>query len=238
MKLAVVFIGTNKYLNFLPSWYKACEKFLAPKTEKQYFVFTDGEIEGMPENVNAFSQEHLPWPYITLKRWNTILKASTPLEQFDYVLFLDADMRIVSEVSEEDLFTNKKFIGVHHPCHALGMHPHTQFPGAFETNPQSLASITEEDDVSTYWQGCLWGGRVPYVIDMIRELDRRTMNDLDRDVIAVWHDESQMNKFFIENKEDVHTLGPQYAYPECFSDHCEFDSVIVHLAKDNSKYQV
>ena len=73
---------------------------------------------------------------------------------------------------------------------------------------------------------------------MIRELDRRTMNDLDRDVIAVWHDESQMNKFFIENKEDVHTLGPQYAYPECFSDHCEFDSVIVHLAKDNSKYQV
>jgi hypothetical protein len=238
MKLAVVFIGTNKYLNFLPSWYNACEKFLTPKTEKQYFVFTDGEIEGMPENVNAFSQEHLPWPYITLKRWDTILKARTPLEQFDYVLFLDADMRVVSEVSEEDLFTNKKFIGVHHPCHAMGMNPHTQFPGAFETNPQSLASITEEDDVSTYWQGCLWGGRVPYVIDMIKELDRRTMDDLDRDVIAVWHDESQMNKFFIENKEDVHTLGPQYAYPECFSDYCEFDSVIVHLAKDNSKYQV
>jgi len=238
MKLAVVFIGTNKYLNFLPSWYKACEKYLAPKTEKQYFVFTDGEIEGMPENVNAFSQEHLPWPYITLKRWDTILKASTPLEQFDYVLFLDADMRVVAEVTEEDLFTDKKYIGVHHPCHAMGMHPHTEFPGAFETNPQSLASVTEDDDVSTYWQGCLWGGRVPYVIDMIKELDRRTMDDLDRDVIAVWHDESQMNKFFIENKEDVHTLGPQYAYPECFSDHCEFDSVIVHLAKDNSKYQV
>jgi len=76
------------------------------------------------------------------------------------------------------------------------------------------------------------------VIDMITELDRRTKDDLDRDVIAVWHDESQMNKFFIENKEDVHTLGPQYAYPECFSGFCEFDPVVVHLAKDNSKYQV
>ena len=61
MKLAVIFIGTSKYLNFLPTWYEGCEKYLAPNTDKQYFVFTDGEIEGMPDNVNAFSQEHLPW---------------------------------------------------------------------------------------------------------------------------------------------------------------------------------
>ena len=33
------------------------------------------------------------------------------------------------------------------------------------------------------------------VIDMIEELDRRTQDDLKRDVIAKWHDESQMNKF-------------------------------------------
>ena len=152
MKLAVVFIGTNKYLNFLPTWHEACEKYLAPKTEKQYFVFTDGELQDVPDNIINFYQEHLPWPYITLKRWDTILKAKDVLEQFDYVLFLDADMRVVAEVTEEDLFTDKKFIGVHHPCHALGMQPHTQFPGAFETNPESLASISEEDDITTYWQ--------------------------------------------------------------------------------------
>jgi len=238
MKLAVVFIGTNKYLDFLPTCYEGCEKYLATKTEKSYFVFTDGELQGVPDNIVHYEQEHLEWPYITLERWGTILKAEDKLKEFDYVLFLDADMRVVAEVSEEDLFTDKKYIGVHHPCHALGMNPHTSFPGAFETNPESLASITEDDDITTYWQGCLWGGRVPYVIDMITELDRRTKDDLDRDVIAVWHDESQMNKFFIENKEDVHTLGPQYAYPECFSGFCEFDPVVVHLAKDNSKYQV
>ena len=237
MKLAVIFIGTGKYLNFLPTWYESCEKYLAPNTDKTYFAFTDGELEGLPDNIHPFSQEHLPWLYITLYRFGTILKVKEALEQFDYVLFLDADMRIVDTVSEEELFTDKKFIGVHHPCHFLKMNPHTQYPGAFETDPRSCAAISEEDDISTYWQGCLWGGKAPFVIDMMKELHRRTVEDEERQVIAVWHDESQMNKFFIENKSEVHTLGPQYAYPEVFAGYCEFDPVIVHLAKDNSKYQ-
>jgi len=237
MKLAVIFIGTGKYLNFLPTWYESCEKYLAPNTDKTYFAFTDGELEGLPDNIHPFSQEHLPWPYITLYRFGTILKVKEALEQFDYVLFLDADMRIVDTVSEEELITDKKFIGVHHPCHFLKMNPHTQYPGAFETDPRSCAAISEDDDISTYWQGCLWGGKVPFVIDMMKELHRRTVEDEERQVIAVWHDESQMNKFFIENKSEVHTLGPQYAYPEVFAGYCEFDPVIVHLAKDNSKYQ-
>ena len=147
-------------------------------------------------------------------------------------------MILVDEVKPEDIFTDKLFMGVHHPCHFLGMNPHTQYPGAFETNPKSRAAITEDDDISTYWQGCLWGGKVPEVIGMMAELDRRTKDDETRDTIAVWHDESQMNKFFVENKDDVHTLGPQFAFPECFKAFCKFDPVIVHRAKDNSTYQV
>ena len=78
---------------------------------------------------------------------------------------------------------------------------------------------------------------MPYVLDMIEELTERTQDDLDRDVIAKWHDESQMNKFFAERREDVHVMGPQYAYPEVFANSCSFEPFIVHLAKDNSKYQ-
>ena len=60
MKLAVLFIGTNKYANFLPSWYESCEKYLVPKVEKKYFVFTDGELQGTPDNIVPYYQEHLP----------------------------------------------------------------------------------------------------------------------------------------------------------------------------------
>ena len=83
----------------------------------------------------------------------------------------------------------------------------------------------------------MWGGKVPYVLEMIDELSKRTQDDLNRDVIAQWHDESQMNKFFSERREDVHVMGPEYAYPEVFSQYCNFEPKIVHLAKDNSKYQ-
>ena len=134
-------------------------------------------------------------------------------------------------------FTDKPLFGVHHPCHALEMEPHNQYPGAFETDVKSRAHVTESDDTTMYWQGCLWGGKIPEVCAMIDELIERTNLDLKDGIVAKWHDESHINKYFIENKDKVHTLGPQYAFPEVFANHCHFSPKIVHLAKDNSKYQ-
>ena len=77
---------------------------------------------------------------------------------------------------------------------------------------------------------------MPEVIDMMKELDRRTQDDLKRDVIAKWHDESQMNKFFSERRLDVKVLPPAFAFPEAFASHCQFEPNIVPVSKDNSKY--
>jgi len=238
MNLSVIFIGTGKYLNFLPKWYESCEKYLVPNINKQYYVFTDGELNDVPKNITMFNQEHLSWPYITLLRFDTILKAEELLSKSDWIIFLDADMLPIAEVTEEDLFTDKKYIGVHHPCHFMGMNPHTKFPGTRETNKESLACVSEEDDNSIYFQGCFWGGKVPEVIDMVKELDRRIQEDLKKEIIAVWHDESHMNKFFSERMDDVHVLEPSFAYPESFSQYCTFEPKVIHLSKDNSVYQV
>ena len=237
MNVAIIFIGTNKYLNFLPSWHESCEKYLFANVEKQYFVFTDGELNSPPENINFYFQEHLSWPYVTLLRFNTILKAKEELENFDWIIFLDADMLIVKEIKAEEFFTEKPYIGVHHPCHFMNMNPHNKFPGAFETNKNSTACISEGDDTSVYFQGCLWGGKVLQIIEMMEELDKRIQKDLKNDVIAIWHDESHMNKFFAERRNDIHVLPPSYAYPEIFSQSCNFEPKIIHLAKNNSEYQ-
>ena len=75
MTVAVVFIGTEKYLDFLPSWYERCEENFLPGVEKKYLVFTDGDVPEAPDNAIVYKQEHLEWPYITLYRFKIIEKA-------------------------------------------------------------------------------------------------------------------------------------------------------------------
>jgi hypothetical protein len=238
MKVAICFIGTGKYLNFLPKYYENIQEYFLPNSEKTFLVFTDGEGD-FPEDVKVYSQEHLEWPYITLTRFEIIQKAKEEIAKNDWFVFIDADALVVDTIAEEEFFNDKKpFFGVHHPCQFLQMPPHNEYPGAFETNPLSLSHISQTDDLSVYYQGCLWGGKVPDVLEMIEELSNRVNKDLDNNVIAVWHDESHINKFFIEQKENVNVLGPEYAYPEVFSDYCKFEPKIVHLAKNNSKYHV
>ena len=186
MKVAVVFIGTDKYLNFLPTWYERCEEFFLPGVDKKYLIFTDGSVPESPDNSIVYHQEHLDWPYITLYRFRILEKAKKDIKDCDWLIFIDADMAVVDTVEPEDLFDESKpYIGVHHPCHFLKFPPHDKPPGAFETNPLSLAKISEEYDHSIYWQGCLWGGRIPEVFDLMKELDRRTTIDEKNNVIAV-----------------------------------------------------
>lgn len=238
MKIAVCFIGTGKYLNFLPQYYQNIHKYFLPNDEKTFLVFTDGEGD-FPEDVKLYYQEHLEWPYITLNRFKIILKAEDEIKKHDWFVFIDADALVVSSISSEEFFNDSKlYFGVHHPCHFLKMTPHDKFPGSLETNPSSNACVAENSNFSVYYQGCVWGGKVPEVLNLIKELNLRIQDDLSRNVIATWHDESHLNKYFIENSEFVNTLGSEYAYPEVFSEYCEFEPKIVHLSKDNSEYQL
>ena len=236
MKVAITFIGTNKYLDFLPRYYENIKQYFLPNTEKIFLVFTDGDGD-FPDDVKVFEQEHLEWPYITLKRFEILNKAREEIKDCDYLVFIDADALVVDKITEKEFITDKPLFGVHHPCHYMKMPPHLQGTGAYETNENSEAYF----DVSTlppvYWQGCFWGGKVPSALAMIDELEARVNRDLEKDVVAVWHDETQINKYFFEREFDVHTFGPEYAYPEVFDEHCNFEPKIVHLAKYNSKYQ-
>lgn len=233
MKVAIIFIGTSKYINFLPLYYEKCEENFLINTNKTYFVFTDGEVSDPPENVLIYQQEHLEWPFITLKRFEIINNAKKELNEFDVIVFMDADTLVVDRVTEEDFFDNMNLFGVHHPCHYMKMPPHNEPPGAFETNPESTAFT---DDYSTYFQGCFWGGKVPLVFDLIDQLEGNVNIDLDNNIIAVWHDESHLNAYFAKHKDNVKVFGPEYAYPEVFSQYCDFTPKIVHLAKNNSQY--
>jgi hypothetical protein len=234
MKIAVCFIGTSSYINFFPEYYRSCEKYLLPGHEKLYLVFTDQPML-TTDNVKVFPIVHKKYPYITLERWHALNMAREQIKDCDALFYIDADAKPVDTITPEDLFVpGKPYIGVHHSLHYLGLI--TEYPGSFDVNPQSHACVTPDMDSSIYYQGCVWGCAVPEIFHMLDTLQSRTDDDASRNVMAVWFDESHLNKFLIERKHQVHTLGPSYCYPEPDSARCNFPAKILHQGKDNNYF--
>jgi Glycosyltransferase family 6 len=225
-KVAICFIGTSKYINFFPAWHQHVQANLFPGVDKTSFVFTDADMPEQPD-VRVYHTDHIKWPYITLYRFHIIQKALTELKLYDYFLFLDADMLVVSEVDLHEVFDPETpFTGV--------MHPYQPF-GSLEFRPQSLACM-EGQDMSVYFQGCLWGGRmIPEVYDMLFELSDRVTKDECNNIMAIYHDESHLNRYYSERRHLVKVLPEQFAYP---GDQMSYPGParILHQTKDHSHF--
>tara|TARA_B100000287_G_scaffold428515_1_gene480068 strand:- start:77 stop:847 length:771 start_codon:yes stop_codon:yes gene_type:complete len=247
-KIALTFWGTQKYLDFLPQWYGRLEKYFLPNDpdgdgdyyvdlEKHYFVFTDGELNDAPDNVTKMPIPHYGFPTTYHKTFEEMLKLEDKVADYDWLVSVDADLYAWEMIQYMDFFDDsKKYFGVHHPCHKVGFRPHSQSPGAYDVNPLSNAYIDDSImDMSIYYQGCLWGGKIPYVFDMMRQIDKWTKEDVEKDVQARFYEESYMNKWFLTHREETHTVPPDYAYPEMFKDYCQFPNKMMHLAKDNKE---
>lgn len=238
MKVAIIFIGTAKYLEFLPAFYDNSERYLFPNVEKQYYVFTDGDLKGAPDNVTPIYQENWGFPKINLMTYEIMENSWDKISECTHLLFLDADALPVTEISFDELFgSGKPLFCVHHPCHYLKMAPNDKFPGSFDTNPESTACVKEGESFDIYWQSCVWGGTIDECEKLVTTLAENNRIDDKNGVMALWHDESQINRYFLDNPEKIHTLHPQYAYPELFKQMIDWEPKIVHLAKENSEYQ-
>ena len=234
MKIAIVFIGTSKYADFFDGYKSAIDKYFLTDHKKEFFVFTDQPENDvfLHENVTVKEINHVGWPWITLHRFKFMSMIQEYLIKFDYVFFMDADLWPCSKIGDDILSHGKPLIGVQHPGF-LGK------IGTYETNTLSRANIFDGYyDLTVYRQGCFWGGKAKDIIDMVVECDKRVDEDALNDIIAVWHDESHMNKYFIENNDNVHTLHPGYATPQQGYDNikAQYKTMMVHLHKDLSEF--
>lgn len=232
--IAVLFIGTGRYLEFFEEFYESSRELLLPDTPKSFWVFTDQvrhpSLRSGSGDVILVETEAEPWPLSTLLRFRYLNRVRDQLVDHSHIIYLDADMLVCSEITEEEFFAHSKpLFGVQHPGNLM----HGNAP--FERRPDSRARVGDETDRSMYWQGCLWGGRAEDVLDMSWTLARRIDDDLARDVIARWHDESHLNRYFAESRARVHTHHPGYAYPEKFAGELRVDRKILHLAKEKRR---
>ena len=82
--------------------------------------------------VTIFPTEPIEWPMPTLLRYNLLLQQEEKLREFDYLFYIDVDMKIVDWIGEEIL---GNLTAAQHPMYALRQIYHTPF----ESNPETSA---------------------------------------------------------------------------------------------------
>jgi hypothetical protein len=177
--------------------------------EKHYFVFTDSkEISGDFSQISLIEQEKLGWPHDTLKRFHMFKKIESDLNKFDFLIFFNANVCFIREIGDEYLPTRDEGLLLQlHP----GFYNKFRFLYTFERRSQSTAYIP-------YWKGrhyvfgAMSGGWRDAYMSMINELCHNIDIDEKNNIIAVWHDESHLNKYALKVRYKL--LHPGYMYPE------------------------
>lgn len=208
-QIAILYIATGRYTVFWEPFYRSAERFLLTDCRKHYFLFTDspeplaGEAEG---KITRIHQNKLGWPYDTLMRFEMFLGIQTQLAAYDFIYFFNGNTELLSPVSREDLLplqTHENLVAARQP-HITHLSA-DEFP--YERNPQSTACIPYGQG-RYYFAGGLNGGRADAYLTMCETLNRRIRQDLDKSIIALWHDESQLNRYLLD-RDDVKIL-PRY----------------------------
>lgn len=213
MKIAILYICTGNYSIFWKDFYLSSEKYFLPGTQKEYFVFTDAsEIDFERENpgIHRIFQENLGWPGNTLKRYQVFLKKKDEINKFDYVFYLNANLSFLSPVENEDFLPigNEKLVACLHPGYFNK--PRTSF--TYEKNQLSTAFIPANEG-EYYFAGGINGGVAENFILAMEKMEKNIIDDLSKNLITVWHDESHWNRY-LAGRKDVKILTPSYLYPE------------------------
>lgn len=218
-KVALLFICINE-----PYWpylfqvmVDAKSKFL-PMHDVDTLVWSD-----MPKDLQVgthhFEVESVAWPMPTLMRYHLFLQQEELLETYDYIFYLDADMRIVDTVGDEII--GEGLTMAEHPMYASAK----RFIPPYEPNKESTAyvhrlGIVTNDDKGQPWfkplyaAGGFQGGKASLYVEAMKAMRANIDKDFHNNYTAIWNDESHWNKYLFDYKGHLTVLTPSFVYPD------------------------
>jgi histo-blood group ABO system transferase len=221
-KIGLLIIATNKYTTFIEPLIKSADDNFLNNQEVTYFIFTNKSLElNSKRDIKYINVEHKDWPWMTLGRYKIFSDSHDELSKMDYLYYCDADMRFVGVVGDEIL---SDLVATQHPGY-YGT------KGTPETSTSSLACVYPNEDMQ-YFAGGFNGGSSYEYLKMSKKISNNIDIDYSNGIIAVWHDESHMNRYFIDNKP-TKILNPSYCYGESMN--IPFDKKIIALDKNHSE---
>jgi histo-blood group ABO system transferase len=226
--VGLLIICTNKYIRFLEPLIQSADKFFLKNQNVTYFVFTDSEtLPTSSRDIVKIDTEHKEWPWMTLGRYSLFSKNEEQLNKMDYLFYCDVDMLFVSDVGDEILGER---VGTVHPGYVGGR-------GTPETNPKSLACVFTYENMS-YFAGGFNGGTSYEYLTMAYKLAKNIETDYSNGVIALWHDESHLNRYFINNKP-TKVLNSSYCYDERKTfEELPFEKKLLALSKNHKEVRL
>lgn len=219
-RVAVLIPATARYTAFVPPILQSLREHFLTDCEVEPIILTD-----LPDKVEARTLfiPHAPWPGVTIHKFHYLCRYEQELTSFDYLYMLDADMRVVAPVGREIL---GDLVATRHP-YFYDKQPEDFI---YDRNPESTACIPIGEG-SAYVMGAFFGGKRENMMAMAR--DRAAAIDADeaKGVVALWHDESHLNRYVFEHP-DTMLLSPSYCYPEGAG--MPFEPRILALDKDHA----
>jgi|GEM_PF-1213696 len=212
-------MATGRYTQFIEPLLRSARQFFCKNSAVTFFVFTDGYIDAAEDLVVTY-QSRMGWPFDSMKRFHVYLDHFDLFENMDYLFAIDADMRFVGDIGEEILSDT---VGTEH---FLFRHAR----GPFESHPQSAATILSP--FAKYYAGAFYGGKREQFLKMMQTLTAQVDKDLEKGIVAVWHDESHLNRYFFDHPPTLE-LPMNYCYPEAWG--WDDTKKIVDVAKDRGE---
>ncbi len=221
-KVAVICICLNQpYWQYLPPMIESARKFFLKGHDLDFICWTD-----MPTDTKIDAKiiptEPCSWPTPTLMRYHLFLREEKLLSEYDYIYYVDADMKFVSRVGDEVI---GDLVGAQHPMYAI----RKEYVPPYEPNVNSASFIPRPGRVVVengqnryeplYFAGGFQGGRSDVFIKAMKET--KVMIDKDfteNNYIPVWNDETAWNKYLFLNPPTV-VLNPSYVYPDSLINH-------------------
>jgi histo-blood group ABO system transferase len=197
--VGLLIVATGKYITFVSPLIKSARTHFCANHQVTYFVFTDGQLSQEPDIVKI-EQKKLGWPYDTMMRIAMYHEQRDLLQNMDYIFAVDADMLFVDTVGDEILSDR---VATLHPGY-VGRR------GTYEYRKQCTAYVKPNEGLY-YFAGGFNGGSKDEFLKMVKEITENIYKDLEHGIIALWHDESHINRYFIDNPP-TQILSPSYCY--------------------------
>ena len=148
------------------------------------------------------------------------------LSGFDYIFFFNANCQFLVSLGAEFLPSKEEgIVVVQHP----GFFNKSPDEFTYDRNPKSQAYIPFGQG-SYYICGGINGGHSKPYLELIDSLNKAVEQDDSNNVLALWHDESHINRYILDHPHKLQS--PSYCYPEGWD--IPFEKNI--LVMDKNKY--